>query len=77
MTIPRKGSVEGLHGLPLINGKTVRVFVDGDMPRGVISWDIDQGWADVMVWGDCGEAVTDGEHIISRRVFGKIEVKAL
>ena len=39
MTAPRKGSVDGLHGMPRIHGKMIRVFVDGDMPRGVVSFD--------------------------------------
>lgn len=72
-----KGSVDGMHGLPVVNGQTVRVFVDGDMPRGVISWDAEHGWCDVMVWNDDGGPVSDGENFISRRLFGKIEVVAI
>lgn len=74
---PRKGSVDGLHGLPVIKGHVVRVFVDGDMPRGVVSWDADAGWADVLVRGDDGFALTDGENFVTQRVFGKITVVAV
>lgn len=73
---PRKASVDGLHGLPIIDGRVVRVFVDGDMPRGVVSYDCDEGWADVLIWDDEGGPLTDGENFITRRLFGRVEVKA-
>ena len=37
MTPPRKASIDGLHGLPVVEGKTVRVLLDGDMLRGIVS----------------------------------------
>lgn len=73
---PRKGSVDGLHGLPVIEGRLIRVFVDGDMPRGVVSYDCDAGWCDVLVWDDLGRIVTDGENFITQRLRGKVEVRA-
>lgn len=73
---PRKGSVDGLHGLPIIEGRAVRIFVDGDMPRGVVSYDCDAGWADVLVWDDDGGPLSDGENFITRRLFGKVEAKS-
>lgn len=74
---PRKGSVDGLHGLLVIEGRAVRVYVDGDMPRGVVSWDCDGGWADVLIWDDEGTPVSDGENFVTKRVFGTIKVVAL
>lgn len=75
-TPPRKGSVDGLHGLPVITAKLVRIYVDGDMPRGVVSYDCDEGWCDVLVWGDDGHVLHDGENFVVRRLVGKVEVKS-
>lgn len=75
MTAPRKGSVDGLHGLPRIHGKMIRVFVDGDMPRGVVSFDCDAGWCDVLVWNDVGRPLFDGENFVTQRLTGKVEVR--
>lgn len=71
---PRKGSTDGQHGLPVIYGKPVRVFVDGDMPRGVVAYDCEAGWCEVLMWTDDGWPVTDGENFIVRRLTGKVEV---
>ena len=73
---PRKGSVDGLHGLPVINASLIRVFVDGDMPRGVVSFNCDEGWCDVLVWDDAGRIVNDGENFVTQRVHGRVEVRA-
>lgn len=74
MTVPRKGSNEGLHGLPLVEGKAVRVTIDGDMPHGVVSWNADEGWADVVMWNDDGSPIHNGEAIVTQRVFGNVQV---
>ena len=71
---PRKGSVDGAHGLPVIRAKLVRVFVNGDMPRGVVAYDCDAGWADVLVWDDAGHVLSDGEHYLTQRVRGRVTV---
>lgn len=75
MTLHPKGPVDGLHGLPIVDGKTVRVFVDGDMPRGVQSWNAEEGWADVLIWNDDGTPLFDGENYVTQRVTGRVEVK--
>lgn len=72
---PRKGSVDGLHGLPVIQARLIRVFVNGDMPRGVVSYDCDEGWADILVWNDSGRPLHDGENFVVQRVAGVVEVK--
>ena len=72
---PRKASVEGLHGLPIVSAETVRVFVDGDMPRGVVAYDCDAGWAEVLVWDDFGAPLHDGENYVVQRLAGKVEVR--
>ncbi|MEN9924166.1 MAG: hypothetical protein RL268_292 [Pseudomonadota bacterium] len=75
MTAPRKASVDGLHGLPTIKGESVRVMVDGDMLRGVVSYDCDEGWADVLEWDDGGHPLHNGEYFVTQRLYGKIEVR--
>lgn len=74
MTPPRRESVDGLHNLPTVVAQNVRVFVDGDMHRGVVSWDAGEGWADVLIWNDDGHPLHDGENYVTQRMFGLVEV---
>lgn len=75
MTPPRTGSVDGQYGYPIVEAKRVRVFVDGDMPRGVTAYNVDEGWADVLTYGDQGELLTNGAGVfLTRRIAGKVEV---
>lgn len=73
---PRKGSVDGLHGLPVVQGRTLRVLIDGDMLRGVVSFDADEGWVDALIWDDAGKPLHDGENFVTQRRFGAVEVRA-
>jgi len=75
MIAPRKASVDGLHGLPAIKAETVRVTIDGDMLRGVVAYDCDEGWADVLVWDDAGQTLHNGEFFVTHRISGKIEAR--
>jgi hypothetical protein len=75
-TLPRQGSCEGQYGFPIVDGRRLRVFIDGDMPRGVAAWDCDAGWADVLVRREDGSVKLDAAgRFITRRVSGKIEVR--
>ena len=71
---PQKGSVDGQHGLPTVNARGIRIFVDGDLPKGVRSWDADEGWADVLRWHDDGYPMHDGEDFVTQRIYGKVRV---
>ncbi len=75
MPAPRKASVDGLHGLPAIKGESVRVIVDGDMLRGVVSYDCDEGWADILEWDDDGKPLHNGEYYVTRRIHGVVEAR--
>jgi hypothetical protein len=77
LTPPRKGSVDGLHGLPSVDAKRIRVLIAGDMLRGVVSYDCDEGWADVLVWGDDGNVLHDGENFVTQRRHGVVEVRGV
>ena len=73
---PIKGSINGEHGFPkLINPSNVRVLVDGDMPRGVVAYDIVAGWAEVIIFDDEGRPLHDGVNLITQRIYGHVEVK--
>lgn len=77
-TPPRQGSVNGEYGFPVVDAKFLRVFVDGDMPRGVAAWDCDAGWADVLTYDEAGGLVMNGAgDFVLRRVTGKVEVRAV
>lgn len=71
---PRKGKVDDM---PPCVVRNMRVFVNGDMPRGVTAYDADEGWADVLIWNDEGAPMHNGEGFVTQRLFGKIEVKAV
>lgn len=75
MIAPRAGSIDGLPGLPRVEVAKIRVFVDGDMPRGVYAFNADEGWAEVLVYGDDGRPLHNGEHLVVQRVFGKVEAR--
>lgn len=76
-TLPRQGSVNGEYGFPVIDARRLRVFIDGDMPRGVAAWDCDAGWADILAHHEDGSFVRDpAGRFITRRVTGKVEVRA-
>ena len=77
MTIPRQGSANGEHGFPVVEGKNLRVCVDGDMHRGVAAYDIDEGWADIIELDDHGLTVWLDKAAGVRklkRYRGKVEV---
>ena len=71
MTVPRAFD---LREHPGFDASWLRVFIDGDMPRGVIAWNADEGWAEVMVWNDDGTAVGGASDPQTRRVYGKVNV---
>ena len=72
-TAPQRGNS---NVMPYEERKTIRVLVDGDMLRGVSAYDVLEGWADVLIWDDDGNALHDGESFVTKRVFGKVEVKS-
>lgn len=75
---PRQGSVEGQYGFAIVDAKRIRVLIDGDMPRGVAAYNIDEGWADVLTYDEQGALVTNGAgRFVTKRVAGKVEVKAI
>lgn len=75
MTIPRQGSVNGEYGFPVVEAITIRVFVNGDMPRGVVAYDVDAGWADVLLYDEQGGLVRNGNYFLTQRRTGVVEVR--
>lgn len=78
MTLPpRQGSVNGEYGFPKVPARSVRVLIDGDMPRGVVAYDVTAGWADLLLYDEHGALVMNGAGgFLTRRVTGKVEVRA-
>lgn len=75
---PIRFSANGEHGLPFDKAlmPRLRIFVDGDMPRHVIAYDIEAGWVEVVGHNELGNCIYDrltGEWVI-RRVHGKVRV---
>lgn len=63
MTIPRRIAPD--EDPPGMLRSRLRVFVDGDLLRDVVAYDIDEGWV-LLVKHDDG--------FLARKVFGKVEV---
>lgn len=78
MTPPRTGSINGEYGFPKVEAKRIRVLIDGDMPRGVVAWNADEGWADILTYDEQGALVMNGAGgFVSQRVTGRVEVWAV
>jgi len=58
--------------LPREVRELIKVFVDGDMPRGVLGYDMDEGWAVLCEFDDAGDPIRIGEFYKTRIVTGKI-----
>lgn len=70
-----KGSIDGQHGLPKVKADSVRILIDGDMPRGVVAWNAEEGWADILDRDEHGSFVQIDGKTRTRRIYGKIEVR--
>jgi hypothetical protein len=72
---PRQLSVNGEHGFPRhpFVGR-VRVFVNGDMLRNVIAYDIDAGWVEAIIHDDRGQPVRTGDGWQVARHYGAVKV---
>lgn len=72
--IPPRLSANGEHGLPVNPSicRRIRIFVDGDMLRHVVAYDIEAGWVEVIEHDERGFLVhRDGEWS-TRRVHGQL-----
>lgn len=76
-TLPRQGSVNGEYGLPVLPREMceqLHIAVDGDPKRAVVAFDIDAGWAAVVMRTDSGRFVMGTEEYPPIRVFGQVTV---
>ena len=71
---PPRLATDGRKGFPRpARSADVRVYIDGDLKRGVVAYDMIEGWADVILWREDGMACfTDGGDFIAQRYRGKI-----
>ena len=71
MNIPPRLSANGEWGYPIAeDADRWRVHVDGEAYRGVVAYDIPEGWADVQAHDDDGRC----EPGVLRRYFGQVKV---
>lgn len=73
---PVRFSANGEYGLPTDRqlARRLRVFVDGDLLRAVVAYDIEAGWIEVHERNDNGLLVhRDGEWA-HRRIHGRVQV---
>lgn len=72
---PRRLATDGREGFPTpSNADAVRVYIDGDLKRGVIAYDALAGWVDVIMWDQDGvPVVTDDGDYIAQRYRGTIK----
>lgn len=72
---PRRCSTDGRCGYPQpTDPARLRVLIDGDMLRGVVAYDIDEGWADVLLWDEDGNPVMRNGQFVATRRSGVIKV---
>lgn len=71
---PPRMATDGRVGFPRpADDADIRVFIDGDLKRGVVAYDMVAGWADVILWREDGKAqLTDTGDFIAHRYRGKI-----
>lgn len=73
---PRQLAVSGQYGFPRPPGdwehRMIRVFVDGDCKRGVVAYDADAGWVDVLRYDPVGGIMRLRGGFLVRRVHGKV-----
>lgn len=75
---PRRCSTDGREGYPKPDDASrLRVLIDGDMLRGVVAYDADAGWADVLLWDEDGNPTMRDGHFVAVRRTGMIEVYIL
>jgi hypothetical protein len=74
-TIPRKCAVDHRDGFVFPdNPSHMRVMLDGDMLRPVITYDLDNQWVEVYKLDDSGRALhRDGVWLCERR-YGDVKV---
>jgi hypothetical protein len=53
----------------------IRILINGDLKRGVIAYDQDAGWADVVLWDDHGQPVWKDGDYCRTRYHGDIRVE--
>lgn len=59
----------------LARPECIRILIDGDLKRGVLAYDQDAGWADVVLWDDHGVAVYTEGKVCRTRYHGDIRVE--
>ena len=71
---PPRLATDGREGFPNpVDAQSIRVYIDGDLKRGVVAYDMIEGWADVIAWDEDGEPrLTDTGDYIAQRYRGKI-----
>lgn len=75
MTAPRQLSANGEYGFPIgVAVGRVRVFVNGDMLRNVIAYDMDESWVEVVPHDDKGKLIRVGDAWQIVRHHGTIRV---
>jgi len=71
---PQRIATDGREGFPCpLDSGAIRVYINGDLKRGVVAYDMIEGWADVIAWDEQGEPrLTDTGDYIAQRYRGKI-----
>lgn len=73
--IPRRVACDGRSGfVPPHDPYVYRVFIDGDMKRGVNAFDLDEGWIEIAIFDDNGKHIEKDGDFFYRRCYGDIIV---
>lgn len=72
---PPRLSVTGNDGIPVAPldlRQRIRVFVDGDLYRCVVAYDVPAGWIEIFEHDERGMLVHRDGEFVTRRVTGKV-----
>lgn len=74
--IPVRFSSNGEFGLPFDRSLSprLRVFVGGDFLRGIVAYDIEAGWVEVLEHDERGHATKRDGQWLTRRVHGRVDI---
>lgn len=73
---PRQCASDESYGFEqLARPDCIHILIDGDLKRGVVAYDQDAGWADVVLWDDAGQPVWKDDTYCRTRYHGDIRVE--
>lgn len=55
----------------------LRIYIDGDLLRDIVAYDVDRGFVMVIGHGDCGERIQSDDCYTLHRYYGDVQAVIL